>query len=160
MDTLNISNCDCPEPCTKTVFEPTQSSAAISKQNSASLLRDAMALHRNYRTARDTQDHVIKTTYVDDLKVIKNISSNYRSLHQYVKFNLKDKHPKAMFHRVQKTLNYFSSNIISDRNDRFYHKLQQLRKRFEKELGFKRLSLLEIVDTAIHNINIDRKSTR
>ena len=154
MDTLNVSNCDCPEPCTKTVFEPTQSSAAISKQNSASLLRDATLLHKNYLTARDTQDHVSKTTYVDDLKVIKNISSNYRSLHQYVKFNLKGKHPKAMFHRIQNALNYFSTNLISDRNDRFYQKVWQLLNRFEKEFSFKRLNLLESVDTAIHNIYI------
>ena len=154
MDTLNISNCDCPEPCTKTVFEPTQSSAAISKQNSAALLRDATLLHKNYLTARDTQDHVIKTTYVDDLKVIKNISSNYRSLHQYVKVNLKSKHPKAMFQRVQNALNYFSTNLISDRNERFYQKVPQLLSRFEKELRFKRKNLLEIVDTTIHNIYI------
>ena len=153
MDNLIVSNCDCPEPCSKTVFEPTQSSAVISKQNSASLLGDAALLHKKYLRARDTQDRVIKKTYVDDLKVIKNISRNYRSLHEYVKFNLKSKRPKAMFHRVQNVINYFSNNLISDRNGVFYQKVWQLMKRFEKELHVKRLNLWDFVDTAIHNIN-------
>ena len=154
VDTLTLSNCDCPEPCSKTVFEPTQSSAVISKQNSASLLGNAILLHKKYLKARDTQDHVITKTYVDDLKVIKNISRNYRSLHQYVKFNIMSKRPKAMFQRLQNVLNYFSTNLISDRNGVFYQKVQQLMKRFDKELHVKRLNLWEIVDTAIYNINI------
>ena len=116
MEEITGSNCDCPEPCSKIAFEPSQSSTIISKQNSETLLGNTTRLKEKFLKARDTQDHVIKNTYVNDLKLVMNISKNYKRLHNYVHRHVIKDSANAKFKQISDVLNFFSTSILQDRN--------------------------------------------
>ena len=149
MEEITLSDCECPEPCSRTSYEASLSSAKISTRNGDEASRQSSNILRKYLKARDTQDHVTKDTYVSDLKVVTAISINYRKLHKYVKHSLKARSTKAIFRKVQNALYHFSKNLIQDRKNRIMKRLPDLIGAFEERFLIKRNNLWHSVDSTI-----------
>ena len=152
MEEITGSNCDCPEPCSKIAFEPSQSSAIISKQNSETLLGDTRRLKEKFLKARDTQDHVIKNTYVNDLKLVMNISKNYKRLHNYVHGHVMKESDNARFKQILDVLNFFSTGIVQDRNDYFLGTISRFIGAYEEKFLLSRELLWNAIDASVQKI--------
>ena len=153
-----MSKCSCPEPCSKIAFEPSQSSALISQSSQAALLGSSSELIKRFREARDTQDLSSKESYVNDLKVIMNITANYKAMHDYIELNVRTDHSHASFAKLQSALREFSRMLQHDRDMAFYKAVPELLSSFEKYYLFNRTKLFNSVDEVIRRLFVFAES--
>ena len=155
-----MSKCSCPEPCSKIAFEPSQSSALISHSSQAALLGSSLELIKKFHEARDTQDLSSKENYVNDLKVIMNITANYKAMHDYIEFNVRTDRSYASFVKLQSALREFSRMLQHDRDMAFYKAVPELLSSFEKYYLFNRTKLFNSVDEVIRRLFVFAESKR
>ena len=149
---MNMSKCSCPEPCSKIAFEPSQSSALISQSSQAALLGSSLELIKKFREARDTQDLSSKESYVNDLKVVMNITVNYKAMYDYIESNVRTHHSFGSLAKLQSALREFSRMLQHDRDMAFYKAVPELLSSFEKYHLSYRTQLFNSVDEVIRRL--------
>ena len=84
-------NCDCPKPCTQTIYEPGLSQAALSILSVDNILSEGFNnLEAKYSEALDWRQRIEPDTFVMDLILIRDIAKSYSSMRQFAKTYLGD----------------------------------------------------------------------
>ena len=79
------SQCECPDPCDHTVYEPILSYASISASNLDGILSERVKeLQRNYDNVLEANERVTKDTFVTAVQDIKEVSDSYKDLLTFV----------------------------------------------------------------------------
>ena len=124
----------CSQPCTTTYYEPTLSSATISSISVSQILgQDTKELQEKYKIGLNTEDKVNEKKYVSDLRILRNVTTNFESLRQYLKKTIESN--DTGLRQVNQAIRNFGHLLRTDRTRRLFRHIDGMIAAFEDTFG-------------------------
>ena len=154
--------CGCIEPCTRSVFEPVLSYAALSFLGVDEVLgQKHTPITKKYHAAFDVQDRVNKLTFVKDLNCFRSLLNSINVLKALVHQNARSRDRSSINTRVQYSLDNLEYMFSDDRDNKLFPDIKIWIEDFEKAYGTARNDMHASIRTIEENIAfISRISTQ